>query len=321
MIKAIKSKILKGIKNKRINVFFLFLIMSFSVLILMKLSKTYTNTIDFKINKINIPESAVIFDDTDKKLQISLKSQGFNFLKYYFKNPKIDIDFSQNIKKSDKHFIWNKSSAYLDIVSQFKKSVEIVNIAPDTLLFKYDVNTIKKVPVRINANVSFGIGYDMSDSYKITPDSIKVIGPDALVSNIEYIETDTLKLQNINKDISTSVKLKIPKKNEFLRFTRDNVQVEATVAKFTEGDLKIPVTVINVPDNITLKYYPKKISVSYYTSLVNFKSITAADFEVTCDYAEVSKSQTFLIPRITKQPSAVKHVKINHDQIEYIITE
>lgn len=321
MIRTLKSKLLKAIKNKRINVFFLFLLMSFSVLILLKLSKTYVNTITFQINKVNVPEAHVVFNDHQKTLRIGLKTQGFNLLKYYFENPEIDIDFSRNITKTDSLYIWNKNTALLDIISQFDKSVEVVNINPDTLFFKYDLNAIKKVPIKINAKVNYAIGYDILDSFKLSPDSIKIIGPNVLISAIEYIETDTLKLQDVKENIVSTISLKLPKEPSGIEFSNTQTKVAATISKFTEGKLKIPVTVINVPENINLKYYPKKISVSYYTSLSNYKSITASDFEIICDFSEVSKNQTFLIPRLTKQPKVLRHVKINHDQIEYIITE
>ncbi|EGV42385.2 YbbR-like domain-containing protein [Bizionia argentinensis JUB59] len=287
----------------------------------MKLSNTYTNTITFQINKVNVPETAVIFDDADKTLRISLKSHGFNLLKYYFKTPKIDIDFSQNMAKTDKHYVWNNKSAFLDIQSQLKETVDVVRISPDTLLFKYDVNAIKKVPVKINTKINYAIGYDILDKFKIVPDSIKIIGPEILVSAVNYIETDTLKLQGVKKDIKTTIALKLPENIKQLSFSASKVEVEAKVTKFTEGKLKIPVTVINIPENINLKYYPKKISVYYYTSLENYKTISASDFQIVCDFAEVSQNQSFLIPRITKQPDVLRRVKINHDQIEYIITE
>lgn len=318
MSTTLKSKILKAIKNKRINVFLLFLFMSFCVLILLKLSKTYVNTITFQVNKVNVPEAHVVFNDQHKTLRIGLKSQGFNLLKYYFKNPKIDIDFSNNITKTDSLYIWNKNTAFLDIISQFDKSVEVVNINPDTLFFKYDENAIKKVPIKMNSKVNYSIGYDILDSFKLSPDSIKIIGPNVLISAIEFIETDTLKLQDVKADIVSTVSLKLPREQNGIEFSDKQTEVVATVSKFTEGKLKIPVTVINVPENINLKYYPKKISVSYYTSLSNYKSISASDFEIICDYSEVSKNQTFLIPRLTKQPKMLRHVKINHDQIEYL---
>ena len=173
----------------------------------------------------------------------------------------------------------------------------------------------------LNAKVNYAIGYDILDTFILSPDSIKIIGPKVLISEIDFIETDTLKLQDVKDNIKSTISLKLPTDEQEIKFSSKETHVVATVTKFTEGKLKIPVKVINVPENINLKYYPKKINVSYYTSLSNYNSIKASDFEIVCDFSEVSKNQMFLIPRLTRQPKVLRHVKINHDQIEYIITE
>lgn len=321
MIKKLKSKLITSIKNKRINVFLLFLIISFGTLILMKLSKTYTNTISFQINKINIPEDKVVFNDEGNVLNISIKTHGFNLLKYYFNKPKIDLNFSKNITKTDSFYVWNNSSAYSDVIAQFDKNVEIVNIIPDTLRFRYDVNTIKMIPIKLNVNIDYAIGYDLIDSFKIIPDSIKLIGPEALVSQIDFIETDTLRLKDIKNNIENSVKLKLPEKQTNLFFSTNQITFQANIGKFTEGNLKIPVHIINVPKTISLKYFPKKVNVSYYTSLENYKSISVEDFKIECDFSEINEKQTRLIPKLTKIPSIVKNAKISQEEIEFIITE
>ena len=92
MIKSIKSQILASIKNKRINVFLLFLLSSFVILLFTKLSKEYTNTIAFEIEKINVPQEYVILNDS-VKLNITLKTHGFRWLTYYMSQPKIKVDF------------------------------------------------------------------------------------------------------------------------------------------------------------------------------------------------------------------------------------
>ena len=83
MIKKIKSDIKTSIKTKKINVFFLFLFFAFVLLIFSKLSKEYTNTIVFNIEKINVPPENVVLHDSNAVLKITLKAHGFNWLKYF----------------------------------------------------------------------------------------------------------------------------------------------------------------------------------------------------------------------------------------------
>jgi hypothetical protein len=319
MIKKIKSNILTSIKNKKINVFFLFLLLAFIILIFTKLSKEYTNTIAFNIEKINVPQEDVIFDDS-VALNITLETHGFKWLGYYFSKPKVKIDFKRDVYKNDSVFIWNKSKAYLEN-TQFDKQVELLNISPEVLTFRYGVNMVKEVPVKLNSDIKYSPGFDVSKPYVIKPDSVEVVGPEALVSQVNFIETENIELTNVRKNISETVKLKLPKKNKDLTFSNDKVLLKATVEKFTEGTVKVPVTIINVPNNINLKYFPKEVNVSYYVSLSNFNSISAKDFSVVCDYSNVVNNQSFLIPELDKYPKTAKNVKIKQQHIEFIIIE
>tara|TARA_R110002050_G_scaffold74772_5_gene160230 strand:+ start:43045 stop:44007 length:963 start_codon:yes stop_codon:yes gene_type:complete len=320
MIKKIKSEILTSIKNKRINVFILFLLSAFVILIFTKLSKDYTNTIVFNIDKVNVPQENVILNDSNDVLSITLKTHGFKWLDYYFSKPQIKIDFSKDVYKKDSVFIWSKSKAFLNN-TQFDKKVELLNMSPDTLMFRYDVNLIKKVPVKLNATIEFIPGYDASKTYVLEPDSVQIIGPNVMVSKINSIETDSIFLSGIRADLVETIQLKLPENNKELKFSTRNIILKASVEKFTEGTLKIPVNVINVPVNKSLKFFPKKVNVSYSVSLSNFSTISNADFMVECDYNKISSSQSVLIPELVRIPTLVKNAKINQKHIEFIITE
>ena len=72
IMKKLKADIIASFKNKRINVFILFLLFAFVILIFTKLSKEYTNTIPFEIKKLNVPQENVILNDS-LNLNISLR--------------------------------------------------------------------------------------------------------------------------------------------------------------------------------------------------------------------------------------------------------
>lgn len=321
MIKKLKSDIVTSIKNKKINVFFLFLLFAFIILIFTKLSKEYTNTVTFNINKINVPQENIILNDSNAILNITLKTHGFKWLTYYFNKPKIAIDFVKDVNKIDSTFVWSKSKAYLLASTQFGKQVELLNISPDTLVFRFDVNLVKKVPVILNADIKYTQGFDIAEPYDITPDSIEVIGPNVLASQINRIETEFIEITDVKSDIKKVIQLNLPKNSKDLKFSNKTVNLTATVEKFTEGKLKVPVSIKNIPNNTTLKYFPKFVNVTYYTSLNNFKTIGAKDFKVECDFSKTTSNQSFLLPELMKFPATVKHVKINQQHIEFIIVE
>ena len=139
MIKTLKSHLLSSIKSKKINVFLLFLVSAFIILIFNKLSKEYTNTLVFSIDKEHVPLEHVILNDSSNVLAITLKTHGFKWLSYYMSNPKVSIDFAKDVYRKDSAYVWHKSIKYLGN-TQFDDQVELLNISPDTLFFKYGVN-------------------------------------------------------------------------------------------------------------------------------------------------------------------------------------
>ncbi|MDD7887407.1 YbbR-like domain-containing protein [Flavivirga sp. 57AJ16] len=317
MIKKIKSEILTSIKNKRINVFILFLLLAFIILILTKLSKEYTNTMAFSIEKINIPEENVVLNDS-VKLKITLKTHGFKWLRYYISKPRIKIDFINDVEKKEGVFLWNKSIAYINN-TQFDKQVELLNMSPNRLTFRYGVNLVKKVPVKLNTTINFTPGYDISHKLVSDPDSIVVIGPDILVSKINLLETEEAIFNDVKSNLEETIKLKLPENISDLKFSHDDVVIKARVEKFTEGTLKIPVSIINAPKEARLKYFPKKVNVSYYISLSDFNSVTNKDFKVVCDYTKAIDNQSILVPELVEFPKTAKNIKINQQRIEFII--
>lgn len=315
------SKILKVLKSPKINVFLLFLVLAFAILILTKLSNVYTNTIALDTVPENIPEAVIVLNDSTHKLKVTLSTHGFKWWQYYMDPPVLSIDFVNDVNKTDSEFIWNRANGTPNINAQFDKSVIIKSINPDTLKFPYDVNGIKMVPIKANAILDFSSGYDVLDQVRTQPDSVKLIGPASILDTINFIETDVLKLTDVRSSIKTTLALKVDAINPKVEFSLQEVSLEANVEKFTEGTVKIPVHIINVPKGTTLKYFPKYISVSYYTSLKAFNNIADNDFKVVCDYKKLADNNTFLIPKLVKQPDSVKSTRLHQQKIEFIITK
>jgi len=318
MIKTLKSQLLSSIKSKKINIFLLFLLSAFIILIFNKLSKEYTNTLIFEIDKQNVPLEHVILSDSSNVLAVTLKTHGFKWLNYYMSSPKIKIDFAKDVYKKDSTYIWHKPIKYL-ANTQFDDQVELLNISPDTLYFKYGVNLIKKVPVKLKSEIKYALGYDISGDYQLKPDSITIIGPDVLVSQLDFIETKKVSLVDVKTDIEKNLELNLPNATD-LKFSNKTSVLKASVEKFTEGKLKVPIEVINIPKGKKIKYFPKEITVLYYVSLNNFNSVSVKDFKVVCDYGKVEKVST-LIPELSEIPKQVKNAKINQQPIEFIITK
>ncbi len=315
-----KEHISMYFKKKKLNVFLSFLTLALLFSVLTKLSTDYTKTITFAVNAINLPEDKVIVQDSSQVIDITLTTYGFKLISYYFKTPSVDVDFS-NLQKNKTHYFWIEKQGLSNVISQFDAKVKIGNITPDTLAFKYDVNLIKKIPVVLNETITFSSGFNLTEKLKLQPDSIKVIGPKALIDTIYEIHTKRLVIEDVNKNIRTKIQLNLPEANDGLSFSDSEVILNGDVEKFTEGTVDVPVIIKNVPKSTKIKLYPKTIPVVFYTSLNNYKSISANSFKIECDFNELKPNVTYLTPKITEKPNRVKNVKLNVKRLEFILVQ
>ena len=315
-IKHIKSNLVQG---KRLNVFVLFLFLSFLISLLSKLSNTYTQTLQFELQPTQLKSNEVLVSKDAKTINVTISGKGFALLKYYIETPTIDVDFSQ-LNKNKAHYFWTERSQLEKIINHFDSKITVKSINPDTLLFPYDRQFIKKIAVEVLVNANFAVGFDLVNPFRAVPDSITLMGPESLVKTISSIKTKPLDLTDVNANIDRVVALDIPTTSGQLSYSEQTVSVKAEVEKFTEGSVHVPVTIVNVPDNLTLNFFPKEITVIFYASLKAYNSIDARDFSVECDFNTLTAENSYLNPVLVKQPTTVKTAALKGTEFEYVIT-
>ncbi|AUC81909.1 hypothetical protein CW733_07110 [Lacinutrix sp. Bg11-31] len=286
-----------------------------------RLSASYTNTVKFNVALKNIPDEMIVLNDSSNTLNFTMTTDGFEWMKYYIKTPSVEIDFKNEVKKADSLYVWSLSRGYAGINGQFNKDIVVKTINPDTLLFKVDINAVKTIPVIPNLNISYSPGYNVLNAIVAVPDSIKIIGPESLLSKINSIETKVLNRNAVNKPFSTQLALKLETLDSQINVKTKTVSINIKAEKFTEGTLSLPINIINVPNNVKVNYFPKTINLSYYTSLESYNTIDINDFEVVCDFKEHNSKSSYLTPKLIKSPKAIKTFRLHEQKIEYIISE
>ena len=127
-------------------------------------------------------------------------------------------------------------------------------------------------------------------------------------------------LNQIDSDINSSIRIS-PSENKNVIYSEKSVSFQLKVEKFTEESIKVPITIVNIDDNMKINYYPKVVSVLYRVSIKDYKAVNPMDFRVECDLNTINKDNSVLISSITKKPSNVKKSRIENNQIQYVIIE
>ena len=70
---------------------------------------------------------------------------------------------------------------------------------------------------------------------------------------------------------------------------------------------------------LSLLYFPKHISVTYYLPLSDYGKFQASNFKIECDYKDTLNSDfTFMIAELVKIPKSVKKARLSSDKVEFI---
>lgn len=322
MRSKIKAKITKAIKSRKLNVFGLFLVLAFLFLIFTKLSKTYTETVAFHLEYKNVPQDKAVVSDSSQLVKVMVKAYGFNLLPYYFYDHSVVVDFKTDVSLKNKNYVWVSKQGTQKINKKLGNSVEIISIKPDTLVFPFHNLAVKKVPVKVNHKIKFVAGYDYMDALHVQPDSIKLIGSEALLSDINHVSTEPLLLNGVNSDFSKTVAIASTAALKKIKVSPKEVVVSAKVEKFTEGTFEVPVTIVNLPVGTTINYFPKTISVAYYVNLNDYKLIKPTDFVLECDFNDIKNTDnTYFKPKIVSTPKQVKSVRLKQNKVEFILIQ
>jgi hypothetical protein len=308
------------IRAKRLNVFLLFLVLAFFISMLSKLSSPRMHTLQFELQPLKLPPQELLVQDPLPKVDVTITTNGFNLLKIAFQKLLLKIDFS-TLQKDDKAYYWNESEHRSKLAQFFGANTTLESIRPTSLTFNYATQFVKKVPVFIKVEPNFVIGYDLETPLKSHPDSIAIVGPKKYLENINKVSTKNITLNDVQKDIETTVDLDVSNYPAYLKFSKTKVLLTGKVDKFTEGKIAVPVQLVNLPKNLTLSIFPKEIPVVFYTSLSAYNSIDRNDFRIECDYNSLDLSSNVMIPKLVLYPKSAKTAELQINSLEYVITK
>ena len=318
MLKKIEGnkRLKKRLPSKnRLHFFLFFVFISFSFWISTKLSNSYTIEQIFNIEWINIPESIVI-SENNKKLNTSITASGVEIILYRLFNNNLKIDLIQANFELD-YLSLNLENQKFLIQQQLYSNTLLNQITPSLVKIKFSRLSEKKIPIIPKTRINLRAGY-LTDSNVISkPDCIIVRGPKILLDSIYYAETITYNQEDVYKSISKKINLS---PIEGVNFSKDFVDIELSVSRYSEKEFNIPIELINQPEGVKVKLFPPKTKVRATIPMSVIGNIRVSDFRLIADYNQILNGQTQKLELfIQKKPSGVKQIILEPNEVNYLI--
>jgi len=295
-------------------------LVSFLFWMLIKLSKTYENKQNFTLEYINLPTDKLLQNEPLKEIQLIIEGSGFKLFASKFINKKIEIDVKPLRKKSNaKNYVLLPTQKG-NIENQLKNGVKIVSFSNDSIFFDFGYLATKKIPIVADYKISYKTGFDLASKVIFKPDSVTISGPDKTIDTINNIQLDFLDLKEVDKDINREIKLNPFTNLKNVNITESKVFMTASVEKFTEGEVEIPFTVLNLPVDTQINTFPKTVKIIYKVGLTNFNNVATNSFSVVCNYQYSKENNlSYLIPKLVRNSEFSSNEKIVPNKIDFLI--
>jgi YbbR domain-containing protein len=265
----------------------------------------------------NAPRKRAFHSLQNDTVDLTVQGTGWQMLfeKMNGPNKAIEVDL-KNLEKQDYVVL---SSQLKQINEKRESDQQIVALNPDTLYFDFTDRAVKKVPVRLAANLRYQHQFAQAGDVVIDPAFVTVSGPDNVIGKIKSWSTDSLKKDSINETIRTSLLLQPAKEGNLSVYPR-SVKVRVPVDEFTEKTVDVPVKLINNHNFYNVKIFPLKVKVTFMTSLRRYPEIDDDFFEASADL-DLWKDRGYstLPVKLTRLPEYCKIVRIEPQNIDFII--
>ncbi|MDG1190264.1 MAG: hypothetical protein P8N00_06905 [Flavobacteriales bacterium] len=311
--------LLLRIERRHLPVFAFLLTLSTLFWILTVLSKDYTTTVHYKADFIDLPVDKLLIDEEEVDLHLQVIAPGFTILAHRlsFRN-ELPLSVSSFIPKKKGNY-WNYFLLGEQSISQIQEviptSMQLLHIQPNRIDLLLDEKAERVVPVKLKSSISFKDLFRQKEAVKLEPSTIVISGPKAVVEVFDEINTELLSLEDVDNNKNGEIEIQSLNHSE-INYSAKNIKWELKVEQFTEGEIKLPIEMKNVPKGYEIKLFPDEVTVSYLISLDKFDLVKPDMFAAQILFDRDFKRQSV---NLSRQADFVENVRIFPSKVEYFL--
>ncbi|MGY5850436.1 YbbR-like domain-containing protein [Salegentibacter sp. F14] len=305
------------LKKSNLKTFGFFLVFAALVWVLVQLSKDYTQVVSIPLEYVNAPMDKSISEEKPASVDIRMQDKGFSILYFRLFTPELQIDLEKT-REGERQLIYSIEDNREDIVGQLNIDFEATRFLVEEILIDFQPKKLKRLEVIAQLKLSYSVGYSANDEIQLDPDSIDVSGPESIIDTLDQIRTFPIERREISDDISGKIAIDTTGLG-MLSFYQTEVSYAMEVEKFTEGQVSVPVEVLNLPDDVNLNIFPQQVKVFYQVNLKQYDLVRPEDFSVVCDFKDITEGQDYLLAQLVRKPEFVTNIRLSERKIQFII--
>ena len=307
-------------KNQSILTFLVFLVISTTLWLFVKLSEDYTTQTVFGLYIDDVPVDKWLVSP-EQTVKLSLTTDGFHTLRYKMirEHKRVVIlplgEVSYRLENGN---TYSFSSLYVTERVAELLDVNAVDLTMNDakVYFNMDPMKSKLVPVELLSDIRPQRQYGDYGIPMLEPSSITVYGPEEIIDTLKCVQTKPLFKSNVSDSFTEMVPLNLweGRIHTDVKSVRATVQVE----KFTEADVMVP---ISQPELIRVRFFPEVVTVKCLVSIKDYSNLTPDLFRVEVDKSQLDELNSLLDIQLTAWPQYVQVLNTTPEKVEYLIVQ
>ncbi|MEO0303846.1 MAG: CdaR family protein, partial [candidate division WOR-3 bacterium] len=273
-------------------------------------------TFPVRVNIITDDEDMTffIYDGSKIEIEFSGKRKDFMMMKLLKNFPQYEIRVENyDLRENEEELNFDNLliPQQVNLVPIKFKGKRILKYYIDRKITK-DVNVVLKFKGVLNQNISF------YKDVEFEPKRIKISGPEILIKDLDFVESEEIDLSELKKSLSLKTKLK--KISEFIEYETHYINVnffiERKIAKIFQD---VPVLFVN--KNKNLKILPDSLSATVEVegpeSLI--KNMLPGELTLTIDLSSIEKKGEYIL-RVNQPIKEFVRIKnVNPSEIKVVV--
>ncbi len=310
------------LSSKRFSIYLYCVAIATLIWFLMKFSGSFTSQLPVQLNYIP-PSEEWFVHNKEKVLLVDV--QGFGFSLMWLKlsgKSEIEIDLSNfEIKGEDSDPFIVVPSEYLfnKVGNLFQGQESIKGLFPNVLKLDLSRVVTKKVKIQSRIYLTTESGFKLTES-SLSPSEIEMIGPEYILSNIEFVNTEIDSIKNIKEDLEIAFSLDVDSLKEWIAFDQ-KVQFKIDVDELTSGSITVQIEPRIKDSQTKIKVLPTKVTVYYQVGLADYERVNEALFKAYVSLPSEGELPEKLKVRISNLPEFVEVTRIEPSRVEYLLSK
>lgn len=192
-------------------------------------------------------------------------------------------------------------------------------VFPDSIDVLVEDKISKKLPVKVNSNISVKSGYIQVGKELVQ--EVTVEGPEGLLNKIKSISTKPLLVEDADASLTLQAELINPNP-DLLQLDPTVVDVDINIEMIGERVIGgVPITIRNCPQELQIRTIPETVSLQITGGNTQIQSLNAENFKVYFDYlTQWLPNKHYYTPRVITPETVLDLLSISPERVEVVVT-